>query len=475
MDNMPINFLFIIAEDVGMGDYSCYNKERNFQTKNVDSLATNGVVFTNAYSTAALCAPARYSLLTGNYPNRQRVDNKGQWGFNCESSIKSEQKTLANILQKKGYRTGLFGKTGIGGLYNKTETGEIDWTAPMVDGPTNWGFDYSFIIPRGHQWLPLIFLENNIPTCDPKTLIRGQQAIEFAKQQSVVGCGLSDYYIGWMDYADPEFNISQVGEKLLSKVEKFLDTTDNTKPFFMHFCCDGAHPPCIPPETLRGNKILNVGEDRRDDMVYETDVLVGELRKILRTRGLEDNTVICFTSDHGAVSGTAGTKGLREGKGSIYEGGVRVPLIVNYPPKFMQGKVCKDLVCAMDILPTFLELMGVEINDDEMLDAKSLIPLLTSNSIEPNRKYILINHANGCIDDANGIWGLTSSVYDSRWKLIFEPENPWMKTPIALYDLESDPSETTNLINQDHLKETIERLKDLRLRLLFIQNTRVGK
>ena len=473
MDNMPINFLFIIAEDVGMGDYSCYNKERNFQTKNVDSLATNGVVFTNAYSTAALCAPARYSLLTGNYPNRQRVDNKGQWGFNCESSIKSEQKTLANILQKKGYRTGLFGKTGIGGLYNKTETGEIDWTAPMVDGPTNWGFDYSFIIPRGHQWLPLIFLENNIPTCDPKTLIRGQQAIEFAKQQSVVGCGLSDYYIGWMDYADPEFNISQVGEKLLSKVEKFLDTTDNTKPFFMHFCCDGAHPPCIPPETLRGNKILNVGEDRRDDMVYETDVLVGELRKILRTRGLEDNTVICFTSDHGAVSGTAGTKGLREGKGSIYEGGVRVPLIVNYPPKFMQGKVCKDLVCAMDILPTFLELMGVEINDDEMLDAKSLIPLLTSNSIEPNRKYTLINHAHCCINETKNEWGGASSIYYLNWKLIFAGDVLVGNHPIALYDLEADSSETTNLIDQDHLKQTIEELTSLRTLLNYSVNTRV--
>jgi arylsulfatase A-like enzyme len=472
MDNMPVNFLFIIAEDVGMGDYSCYNKERNFQTKNVDSLATNGVVFTNAYSTAALCAPARYSLLTGNYTHRQRGGAAGSWGFDCESSIKPEQKTLANILQKKGYRTGLFGKTGIGGLYNKTKTGEIDWTAPMVDGPTNWGFDYSFIIPRGHQWLPLVFLENNIPTCDPKSLIRGQESIEFAKQQRVTPCSLATQYIGWMDYADPEFDVSQVGETLLSKVEKFLDTTDNTKPFFMHFCCDGAHPPCTPPETLRGNKILNVGKDKRDDMVYETDVLLGELRKILKTRGLEENTVICFSSDHGALASTVGIKGLRGGKCTIYEGGVRVPLIVNYPSKFLQGKICSDLVCAMDILPTFLELIGVNINEDEMLDSKSLIPLLVSNSIEPNRKYLLINRANGCLDEATGSWGLTSSVYDSRWKVIFDRELR-MNTPVALYDLKADPLETTNLINQDHLKETINNLSDLRRRLVSIQNTRL--
>ena len=196
-----------------------------FKQKNVDSLAKNGVVFTNAYSTAALCAPARYSLLTGNYPNRQRGNNKGQWGFNVKSSIKPEQKTLANILQQKGYRTGLFGKVGIGGLYNKTETGEIDWTAPMIDGPSNWGFDYSFIIPCGHQRLPLIFLENSIPTCDINTLIRGHQAIRFAKQNKVVhGSGFAKH-IGWMDYADPTFDVSTIGEKLLTKVEKFLDTT----------------------------------------------------------------------------------------------------------------------------------------------------------------------------------------------------------------------------------------------------------
>ncbi len=473
MTKSPINFLFIIAEDVGIGDYSCYNNYSKIKTKNVEDLANGGVIFTNAHSTAALCAPARYSLLTGNYPNRQRLGNKGEWGFDVSSSITPNQKTLANILQQNGYRTGLFGKTGIGGLYNKTETGEIDWTAPMVDGPSNWGFDYSFIIPRGHQWLPLIFLENNIPTCDPKTLIRGQQAIEFARQKKCVGGGNEQHFLNWLDYVDPNFELSKIGETLLTKVEKFLDTTDMAKPFFMHFCCDGAHSPHDPPQTIRGNEILNTCINRRDDMVYETDVLLGELRKILKTRGLEENTVICFSSDHGAVSGDKGNMHLRDGKSTIYEGGVRVPLIVNYPSKFLQGKVCEDLVCAMDILPTFLDLIEVQINEDEMLDAKSLIPLLTTNSLEPNRKHLLINHAHCCINETKNEWGGASSIYYLNWKLIFAGDVLVGNHPIALYDLEADSSETTNLIDQDHLKQTIEELTSLRTLLNYSVNTRV--
>jgi arylsulfatase A-like enzyme len=376
-DTRP-NVLFVIAEDVGLGDFVCYDKNGKIPTPNVMSLAKDGVVFNNAHATAALCAPSRYSLLTGNYPNRQINGNKGEWGFNVKSSLKPGQKTIANILQNNGYRTGIFGKTGIGGLYNKTENGEIDWNAPMIDGPNNWGFDYSFTIPRGHQWLPLVFLENDIPTCDISKLIRGQQACEIAKQLNCIGGGNEEEFIGWIDYVDPDFKIPEIGETLLTKVEKFLDQTDKNKPFFIHFCCDGAHTPYDPPESIRNNKILNVCKTRRDDMVYETDVLLGELRKILRQRNLEENTIICFTADHGAVSGDKGNMNFKMGKSTIYEGGVRIPLIINYPKLFLKGVKRDQLVCAMDIIPTILEILQIPMHDDEVLDAKSLVPLLVS-------------------------------------------------------------------------------------------------
>lgn len=461
------NVLVIVAEDVGVGDYECYNNKTYIPSPNITNLAKNGVMFTNAHATAALCAPARYSLLTGNYPRRQQGGLGGKWGFDVPSAIAPQQQTIANLLKPHGYRTAIIGKTGIGGfLYEKTNDGDVDFTKPMLDGPNTWGFDYSLAIPRGHQWLPFMFVKNGMPTCNPEELLRGKEAFDMFHK---FGCQNGGDSKG-MDYADPKFNLKEIGEKLLCGAENFLDSTDNSLPFFIHFCCDGAHTPYCPPDFIRGNKIKGItGGNSRADMVYETDVLAGELITILKKRDLLDNTIICFTSDHGASPKEKNANGnLRGGKNNIFEGGLRVPLIINYPAKIAKNSIKDELVCAMDIVPTILELANVNIPSDQCLDAKSLIPLVlsSSNDSPPMRKTLRIDCATVLVQHEPNIKG--DAVYDGCWKLIFRTD-----FPVQLYNLNQDPQEKTNLINEPLQKGRIALMSKLREKLRSSPNTRL--
>ena len=459
------NVLVIVAEDIGVGDYECYNDKTGIPSPNIAKIAKNGVMFTNAHATAALCAPTRYSLLTGNYPRRQQGGVGGKWGFDVPSAIAPGQQTIANLLKPCGYRTAIIGKTGIGGfLYEKTIDGKSDFNRPMLDGPNTWGFDYSLAVPRGHQWLPFMFVENGIPTCNPEKLLRGEEAFKMFHEFNCSGGGKSE----GMDYADPKFNPKEIGETLLCGAEKFFDSTDNSFPFFMHFCCDGAHFPYHPPDFIRGNKIKGItGVNLRADMVHETDVLVGELVAILESRNLLSNTIICVTSDHGAPPRNGDANGnLRGGKNNIFEGGTRVPFIISYPNKIAKNVIKDELVCAMDIVPTILDLAGANIPQNQCLDAKSLTPLLSSINDGLIRKTLRIDDATVIEKPETNIKG--DAVYDKYWKLVFR-----LNLPVQLYNLNHDPSERINLINDPLQKGRVALMTILREKLMSSPNTRL--
>ena len=287
------NILVILTDDVGWGDYQCYNENGKIPSPNVDRLAREGMRFTHAHTAAALCSPTRYSMLTGNFPWRGR-EPSGTWGFNVPSQFREGQKSVANLLQGAGYRTAMFGKAGIGGQHAEKD-GEPDFTQPMKDGPRSWGFDYSFIIPRGHQTTPHLFLENELPSCGADKLIR--DIGKTGKKGKKAKKGDKD-----SDYSEPDWDKSKVGERLLGGAEKFLDdvqaknaTSGQRAPFFIHFCTDGAHAPYSPAETVRGTPLKGQSYmNEHTDMVLETDVLLGKLFEILQKRGMLDDTVICF-------------------------------------------------------------------------------------------------------------------------------------------------------------------------------------
>ncbi|MSU50149.1 MAG: hypothetical protein EXS37_13875 [Opitutus sp.] len=475
------NILVILTDDVGWGDYQCYNPQGKIPSPNVDRLAREGMRFTHAHTPAALCAPTRYAMLTGNFPWRGREPG-GTWGFNVPAQFRDGQKTVANLLQAAGYHTAMFGKSGIGGKH-ADQNGQPDFTQPMTDGPKRWGFDYSFIIPRGHQAMPHLFLENELPSGGAGQLVRSP-----GKKK-----GGAD-----ADYAEPGWDPAQIGERLLGAAEKFLDgviaknqAAGHRAPFFMHFCTDGAHSPYAPAETIRGAALRGVSKmTAHTDMVHETDILLGKLRDLLEKRGLLDDTLICFTSDNGGIAsdqylGHDAVGGLRGMKSYMPEGGHRVPFLVRWPGKVAAGTVRHQVIGAHDIVATSLELAGVAIPAGQCLDAVSLVPVLIGrrDDTEPVRKNLLVQSAPGrdAFDDAgikggpltgrevkrdaaelfgkeedNGgkavkrklknagttSDGMAHALYEGDWKLVIDIADQ----PVALYDLSEDLTESRNRI-----------------------------
>ncbi len=477
------NILVVLTDDVGWGDFQCYNPQGKIPSPNVDRLAREGMRFTHAHTPAALCAPTRYAMLTGNFPWRGR-DPGGTWGFNVPSQLKPGQLTVANLLQAAGYRTAMFGKSGIGGQHADKD-GAPDFTQPMVDGPRRWGFEYSFIIPRGHQTMPHLFLENEKPSCGAARVVRGQGKAKGGDAAN---------------YADPDWDNSKIGERLLGAAEKFLDdvraqnsASGKNAPFFMHFCTDGAHSPYAPAETIRGTALKEQTKmNSHTDMVLETDVLLGKLMEMLERRGLLADTLICFTSDNGGIPaeqylGHDAVGGLRGMKSYVGEGGHRVPFLVRWPGRVPAGTVRNQVIGAHDIVATSLELAGVAVPAGQCVDAVSLVPVLTGkqDDTQPVRRHLLVQSSPGrdafadggikggpltgkeqkrstselfgAEPDAGGKTvkrqlkksgrgsdGMAHALYIGDWKLVTDIADE----PVALYDLKNDPAERDNRITE---------------------------
>ena len=481
------NILLILVDDVGWGDFQCYNPGSKIRAPSIQKLADEGMRFTHAHTPAAFCSPTRYSMLTGNYAWRGRTPN-GTWGFDVPSQILPGQKTVANLLKESGYRTAMFGKQGFGGEHAKKADGTADFTKPMIDGPKSWGFDYSAIIPRGHQAAPYFFLVDELPECGADKLVRGKAA-------SLAVEGKGGNIPKALDYSEPDWDHAKVGERLLGHARKFLDwhlAQKTPAPFYMHFCADGAHSPYAPPESLAGRTARGNRMTDHTDMVLQTDILLGALMEMLEKRGLLNDTLICFTSDNGGIPleksfGHDAVGGLRGKKGHIFEGGHRVPFLLRWPGRVAAGRTSHQVVGTHDIVATTLELAGVPIPADQCLDTVSLVPVLLGRSDDstPVRQYLVVDSGKGydAMDDgdpqtlqgqkkglppvpkrldyspeerAMSSHGMAHAIYEGRWKLVFDISDQ----PAALYDLEADPAEKQNLAGDVAHAGRIQRMTE---------------
>lgn len=476
------NILFIYADDVGWGDFSCNNPRGKIHTPNIDRLAAAGMRFTDAHPPAALCAPSRYSVLTGNYPWRGR-DAEGVWGFNVPSDLLPGQQTIAHLLGSAGYDTAMFGKAGIGGTFARKD-GRPDLTQPMTDGPVQWGFDYSYIILRGHQSPPRVYIENGLVQAD----------IAHIRQIKPNGELLPA----------PPWNGRTIGETLVTRAYGFLDrhvarADAADHPFFIYFNTAGAHGPNNPPDKLLGTPLRGVtGLGDRADMVLEVDVILGKLTEALRDRGLLENTLIIVSSDNGGLPferdrGHDSVGGLRGRKAFIPEGGHRVPFIAAWPGHIPAGTVRHQVIGVHDIVPTALELAGVTRPADQALDSVSLVPVLLglTDDATPVRQTLVVQSSFGrdAFDDGGfsspavimdgatsqsladeskppsgeakaALLASTTSdamahcLYEGDWKLTINIADQ----PAALYDLAHDLGEQHNLIDEPAQSDRVARL-----------------
>ena len=444
------NVVVFLADDMGWGDLHANNPSSPIPTPNLDRLAREGMRFTNAHTSAAKCAPSRYSILTGNYQWRGRWP-WGAWQFYWESQIRPGQMTVGDILHQAGYRTAFLGKLHMGGDYYGIGTNTITRSRTNVDlargfgnGPLAHGFDYSFSLPSGMQDWPYAYFENDRLVGDPAQLMFWNAGTYGDSVILLPGAGM------------PYWDTSKVGPDLMSKAIGFIDAhragPDRDRPFLLYYAAQSAHEPYTPPVSFDGVPVRGAtGLCPRQDMVYEVDVAMGRLHEALRTRGLLKDTLIVFTSDNGGLDycGLDSSGPTLSGyKGQILEGGHRVPLIVKWgetgawtvPPRTVRNQ----LVGTQDLAATLAAIAGVELDDTQARDSFDLSPVWLGQRRDgtPVRNHLIVESRD--LDLTTRIPSTFASI-EGSWKLVAQIADGGYAVQ-ALYDLKADRLEQTNLV-----------------------------
>jgi arylsulfatase A len=453
-DRKP-NIIFILADDLGYGDIRVNNPDSKIPTPNIDRLASQGIRFTDAHSPSSVCTPTRYGILTGRYSWRSRLPVGVLHGYS-PSLIEKERTTVASFLKKNGYTTAVTGKWHLGldwelkhagNRENYSPTGmkdpapeEIDFLIPPTDGPQNHGFDYSFILPASLDMAPYCYLENGILTA-PLTKVSPGNNPDNGTTGAFWRPGLMA----------EDFNFEQVTPTVTQKAISFLKKQSGSrKPFFLYLPYPSPHTPWLPANEFTGKS--KAGE--YGDFVNMVDAEVGKVLQTLTETGLDDNTIVFFTSDNGPFwkpqfieeFDHRATSIYRGMKADAYEGGHRIPLIVRWPGKVKPGNQCDEAVSLTGLLATCAGILNKELSDNEGEDSFSILPLLLDNPNEYVRPEALIQHSSkGIFVIRQGDWKLILGLGSGGFS---KPEYEEAKEggPAGqLYNLKKDPSETNNL------------------------------
>ncbi|UXP32041.1 arylsulfatase [Reichenbachiella agarivorans] len=452
------NVIVILADDIGTGDISHYQRHFDQQvvveTPHIDRLASEGMYFTDAHSPAALCAPSRYAIITGNSTFRSYAP-WGVWGAYQPSPIEDEDLTLGELMQGAGYRTGFFGKWHMGGDWRRKSNPDeiyraprnepemdIDLTERIAGGPMQNGFDYAFTFPSGIQDVPYAVFENNrwYPLTDSSelTLITQQKMNKLdVKLDKDEGLGDS----AW----DPH----DMGPLLAQKAVNFI-AQNSAEPFFMYYCSEAVHLPHTPPATLNGESIAGTYPVPHMDMIKELDEQIGMMIAALKAQGVYENTLIVITSDNGGLgfretlaTGHQPSSIYSGHKNSILEGGHRVPLIASWPGQIQPGSSSDAAVQGLDIHATLADILSQKVGKQQAVDSRSMLPLLQGKD-KAIRKQMIIQ----------GGTSREMAYYEGDWKLIVQfdqkDNSNKTRTPKALYNLKEDIKEKNNLLQSEN-------------------------
>jgi len=425
------NFVVIFTDDQGYSDVGCYGAE-GFETPNLDQMAAEGVRFTSFYVSQAVCSASRSSLLTGCYPNR--VSIFGALSPQSKIGMNPNEETIAEVLKKKGYAAGIFGKWHLGHHreFLPLQHG-FDEYLGLPYSNDMWPLDYgSKIAPKEHRkakhpFLPLI--DGNEKVAELRTM----------KDQDT----LTTHYT----------------ERAVQFIEKNKD-----RPFFLYVPHSMPHVPLGVSDKFRGRSKQGI----YGDVIMEIDWSVGEILKALKRNGLEDNTLVVFTTDNGPWLNFGNHGGsalpLREGKGTSWEGGVRVPCIMRWPGHIPAGRICDRIAATLDLLPTFAAISGAPLPKHK-IDGVNIMSLLQGEPEANPRDHLFYYYGKQL-----------QCVRQGKWKLIFPHTyrsykgvkpgmdglpGPYAKgeTGLELYDLENDISEKCNVASK--YPEVVEELQAL--------------
>lgn len=409
------NFVLIFTDDQGYGDLGCFGGE-HVSTPRIDQMAAEGSRLTSFYVAAPVCTPSRAALMTGCYPKRIDMATGSNFGVLLAGDTKGlnpDEITIAEVLKTVGYQTAIFGKWHLG-----------DQPEFL---PTRQGFDEYFGIPFSHDIHPFHPRQQHFQF-PPLALLKGETVIE-------------------MD-PDADYLTKRITEHAVSFIER-----NRNAPFFLYVPHPIPHRPLhVSPPFMKGvaSAITDKLKHERNSVDYKTrdrlfrqaiaeiDWSVGQILDALRTNGLDDNTLVIFTSDNGPAIGSAGP--LKGRKGSTFEGGMRESTVVRWPGKIPAGRTNSELMTTMDLLPTFAKLAGAAVPADRVIDGQDIWPTLTGKQPSPHEAFFY--HRGNSLN----------AVRSGKWKLHVNKGKP-----TQLFDLESDIGEQQNVIKAN--PKVVERLQ----------------
>ena len=422
--NKP-NIVFLLVDDVGWGDFSCYGATFN-ETPNIDKLSKQGMLFTNGYAASTVCSPSRAAVLSGKYPARLHLTDwidghKYPYAKmtvpNWKMKLDFKEKLLPEVLKEQGYATAFFGK------WHLMPINQNDFDEHY---PTNHGFDINI---AGKEW--------------------GQPK------------GRGKYF---SPFDMPNLDNGKSGDFLTDNLTNaaitYLDKVAKKKPFLLYFSYYTLHGPVMAPKKLvkkykqKETTFVNSKDEyvnpTRAAMVERLDQSVGKILNKLEELGIADNTIVILTGDNGG-NYDATTNGLRGYKGLAYEGGVREPLLVKWPNKIKPGSRSAVPVMGIDFYPTILDMVGVDTYSKKEIDGVSFLPILTKGKNKLKRNSLFWHYPHYHRTKPYG------SIVDNDWKLIefFEDGK------LELYNLKNDPNETLNLAETN-----LARVKKMKRKLL---------
>ena len=475
------NILILYADDLGFGDLGCYHPGTKIPTPNLNQLASEGMRFTDGHSSAGICTPSRYALLTGRHHWRDFHEIVNAFG---SSVFKADRLTLPEMLQQRGYDTAAIGKWHLGWDWDAirkpaTATGntgeekgpkkpigpeDFDWTKSIPDGPLAHGFHYYFgdtVI----NFPPYCWIENDKVVKAPDTLMDPKKwpAIKEGNWECRPGPMTSDW--------NPYENIPTTTQKGVDYI-KAQAKTDT--PFFLYFAFPSPHAPIIPNDEFDGKSQAGP----YGDFVVETDHAIGRLLQALKDSGQAENTLVIFSADNGPEHYAYArdekydhwsAHPFRGLKRDIYEGGHHVPFIIKYPGVTKPGAVCDALVSQIDIMATLAAVTGFTLPETNAAeDSFDLLPLL-EGKVDSIRTTHIHNTYAGSYAMRHGDWILVDgkSGYISKRNLKWEKKHNYpaeeSKEP-KLFNFKNDPGQRKDLAAEhpEKVKELQALLKKIR-------------
>ena len=430
-DNRP-NMLYILMDDLGYGDVHALNPERGkIATPNMDRLSAEGMTFTDCHASSSICTPSRYSILTGRYDWRTRLQH-GVLGGDTPPLIPPGRVTVGEFLKQHGYATAALGKWHLGLAFDKK-----DFSKPITDGPLQHGFGYFFGLSASLDMQPYAYIEND----------------HFTQVPSVIkNCAAPDF--NRPGPAAPDFESLKVVPDLTRKAVDYIRARKAQKqPFFLYLALPSPHTPLVPTKEWQGKS----GLGSYGDYVMETDWSVGEVLKAIDGAGLRDNTLVMLTSDNGCAPyvgvqkleemGHYPSARFRGYKSDVWDGGHRVPFLVRWPGNIKTNSQSAQIVCLSDLLATCADLLHAKLPANAGEDSVSLLPAFLGADKQPLHEAI-VNHSGG-----NGRF----AIRQGNWKLELCPgSGGWGQPgdadalkeglpPIQLYNMHDDVGEKINV------------------------------